>query len=72
MHNLLADLNVTQQEFDARAAADPRLSRLVERYQEADAKVVAAERDYSDDEVVTGLKMERLQLKDEIVAHLRG
>ncbi|MGH8465718.1 MAG: YdcH family protein [Pseudomonas sp.] len=70
-HDLLADLNMTRDAFDAKKKTDPRLSELSDKYKAIDAQVVAAEESSAADDQVTQLRKKRLQIKDEIVAHLK-
>lgn len=70
-HDLLADLNLTKEAFDALRKTDPQLDRLHEKYNAKDAEVVVAEGNGASDDRVTQLRKERLKLKDEIVAHVQ-
>lgn len=70
-HDLLADLNLTKEAFEAKKKSDSRLSQLHEKYDAIDARVVEAEKGSASDDQVTHLRKERLQIKDEIVLHLK-
>ncbi|WP_433886401.1 YdcH family protein [Pseudomonas vranovensis] len=70
-HDLLADLNLTKDQFLEKKQSDPRLSQLHEDYNRKDAEVVDAENKSAADDTVTRLRKERLKIKDEIVAHLK-
>lgn len=70
-HDLLADLNMTKDAFDAKKKADSRLSELHEKYNTIDAEVVKAESSSASDEQITQLRKKRLLIKDEIVAHVK-
>lgn len=70
-HDLLADLNISKEAFDAQKKADSRLSQLHDRYNHKDNEVLTAEGDGSHDDKVNQLRKERLLIKDEIVAHLK-
>ncbi|CAM3723127.1 hypothetical protein D3C76_1058660 [compost metagenome] len=70
-HDLLADLNLTKEQFIEKKQHDPRLSQLHEDYNSKDAEVVDAENKSAADDTVTRLRKERLKIKDEIVAHLK-
>lgn len=70
-HDLLADLNMTKDAFDAKKKADSRLSELNEKYNTIDAEVVKAESSSASDEQITQLRKKRLLIKDEIVAHVK-
>lgn len=70
-HDLLADLNMTRDAFDAHKKTDARLSTLHEQYNAKDAEVVEAENASADDARVTLLRKERLKIKDDIVAHVK-
>ncbi|MNJ79990.1 hypothetical protein D3C77_782060 [compost metagenome] len=71
-HDLLADLNLTKDQFNEKKKTDSRLSQLHEEYNRKDAEVVAAENSSSADDTVTRLRKERLKIKDDIVAHVRA
>ncbi|PSS50651.1 YdcH family protein [Pseudomonas sp. BBP2017] len=70
-HDLLADLNMTKDAFDAKKKADSRLSELHDKYNAIDAEVVKAESNSASDEQITQLRKKRLLIKDEIVAHVK-
>ncbi|WP_191833102.1 YdcH family protein [Pseudomonas fluorescens] len=70
-HDLLADLNLTKDAFDAKKKTDSRLSELHEKYNAIDAEVVKAESSSASDEQITQLRKKRLLIKDEIVAHVK-
>lgn len=71
-HDLLADLNLTKEAFDAKKKSDSRLSQLHEKYNAIDASVVKAENDSASDDKVTDLRKQRLLIKDDIVQHLKA
>ncbi len=69
-HDLLADLNMTRDAFDAKKKTDARLSELHEKYNAIDGEVVRAESSSASDDQITQLRKKRLMIKDEIVAHV--
>jgi len=72
-HDLFADLKVSKDEVIERSKADATLQRLLNDYDQADAKVVEAERGPAGgagDDEVKKLKEERLLVKDKIVQRL--
>ncbi|MBF8781205.1 YdcH family protein [Pseudomonas fulva] len=74
-HDLLADLHVTEEAFQAFIDKDPTLHRLHKEYNASDKAVVAAERNGTADDEVNRLRKERLLIKDKIeriVQPLRG
>ncbi|MFK8330166.1 YdcH family protein [Pseudomonas sp. BJa5] len=70
-HDLLADLNMTREAFDAKKKTDTRLSELHDKYNAIDVEVVKAESSSATDDQITQLRKKRLLIKDEIVAHLK-
>ncbi|WP_442109109.1 YdcH family protein [Pseudomonas sp. NUPR-001] len=70
-HDLLADLNIKKDEFDAKKKTDSRLSELHDKYNAIDAEVLKAESSSASDDQVTLLRKKRLLIKDEIVSHLK-
>lgn len=70
-HDLLADLNLSKEAFEAKKKSDSRLSQLHEKYDAIDARVLEAEKSGASDDQVTHLRKERLHIKDEIVQHLK-
>ncbi|MDD2060962.1 YdcH family protein [Pseudomonas sp. GD03860] len=71
-HDLLADLNMTKEAFDAKKKTDTRLSELHEKYNAIDTEVVKAESSSATDDQITQLRKKRLLIKDEIVAHVKS
>lgn len=71
-HDLLADLNMTRDAFDAKKKTDTRLSELHNKYNAIDAEVVKAESNGATDDQVTHLRKKRLLIKDEIVQHVKS
>jgi hypothetical protein len=72
-HDLLKDLNITNEEIVKRRENDGRLSHLLDSYDAIDADVVKAESGSSGnvtDDQLRKLKEKRLHVKDEIVKHL--
>lgn len=69
-HDLLADLNLTKEAFEALKKTDSQLGLLHERYNAKDAEVLVAEGNGASDDQVTKLRKERLKLKDDIVTHV--
>ncbi|MBJ2249059.1 MULTISPECIES: YdcH family protein [Pseudomonas] len=69
-HDLYQDLGFSKEEVHKRRADDNRLDSLLTHYDEADAKVLKAEKASAGDEEVENLKKKRLLIKDEIVARL--
>ncbi|MBV6288446.1 YdcH family protein [Pseudomonas aegrilactucae] len=70
-HDLLADLNLTKEAFEAKKKSDSRLSQLHKEYEAIDARVLEAEKGGASDDQVTHLRKERLRIKDKIVQHLQ-
>ena len=71
-HDLLADLNMTRDAFDAKKKTDARLSDLHDKYNAIDAEVIKAESNGAMDDQVTHLRKKRLLIKDEIVQHVKS
>lgn len=69
-HDLYQDLGLSKEDVHKRRAQDNRLDSLLTQYDEADAKVLAAEKASASDEDVEKLKKKRLLVKDEIVGRL--
>jgi uncharacterized protein YdcH (DUF465 family) len=65
-HDLLADLHVTADAFQALMDKDPALHALHKQYNAKDKEVVAAEGNGTNDETVNRLRKERLLIKDKI------
>ncbi|MDD1012783.1 DUF465 domain-containing protein [Pseudomonas rubra] len=70
-HDLLADLGLDEKAFNDKKKADAQLSRLHDKYNDIDTRVLEAERGSASDDQVNKLRLERVQIKDEIVAHLK-
>ncbi|TDF77675.1 YdcH family protein [Pseudomonas sp. H9] len=70
-HDLLADLGITKDAFDAKKKSDSRLSELCDKYNTIDAEVLKAESSSASDDEITVLRKKRLLIKDEIVAHVK-
>jgi uncharacterized protein YdcH (DUF465 family) len=73
-HDLFQDLSCTKEEIQQKRTQDPRLDSLINKYSQADADVVKAEKATSDapsDDTLKKLKEKRLKVKDEIVSHLQ-
>lgn len=69
-HDLYQDLGLSKEDVHERRAIDKRLDSLLAQYDEADAKVLKAEKASASDEDVENLKKKRLLIKDEIVGRL--
>ncbi|HHJ1299293.1 YdcH family protein [Pseudomonas sp. P1B16] len=65
-HDLLADLNITADDFQMRIDKDHDLHKLHKEYNAKDKEVLAAEGNASTDDTVTRLRKERLLIKDKI------
>ncbi|AAN70166.1 MULTISPECIES: YdcH family protein [Pseudomonas] len=65
-HDLLADLHVTADAFQALMDKDQGLHKLHKEYNAKDKEVVAAEGNGTNDEAVNRLRKERLLIKDKI------
>ena len=65
-HDLLADLHVTADAFQALIDKDQTLHGLHKEYNAKDKEVVAAEKNGTNDDAVTRLRRERLLIKDKI------
>ncbi|GJB83180.1 hypothetical protein KAM380_076450 [Aeromonas caviae] len=65
-HDLLADLHVTADAFQALMDKDQTLHSLHKEYNAKDKEVVAAEGNGTNDETVNRLRKERLLIKDKI------
>ncbi|MCY1406458.1 hypothetical protein D9M71_217250 [compost metagenome] len=65
-HDLLADLHVTADAFQALMDKDQALHSLHKEYNAKDKEVVAAEGNGTNDEAVNRLRKERLLIKDKI------
>lgn len=66
-HDLLADLHITADEFQALIDKDQALHALHKEYNAKDKEVVAAEGNGTHDEAVNRLRKERVRIKDKIV-----
>ena len=69
-HDLYQDLGLSKEVVHERRAQDKRLDALLTQYDDADAKVLKAEKASASDEEVENLKKKRLLVKDEIVGRL--
>lgn len=65
-HDLLADLHVTADKFQALIDENEDLHKLHKEYNAKDKEVVAAEGNGTSDEAVNRLRKERLLIKDKI------
>lgn len=65
-HDLLADLHVTADAFQALIDKDLTLHSLHKEYNAKDKEVVAAEGNGTNDDTVNRLRKERLLIKDKI------
>ncbi|OPA88550.1 hypothetical protein BFW88_15620 [Pseudomonas fluorescens] len=71
-HDLYQDLGLSKEEVHKRGASDKRLDSLLTQYDDADKKVMNAEKASASDEDVEKLKKQRLLIKDEIVGRLEA
>ena len=69
-HDLYQDLGLSKEVVHERRAQDKRLDALLTQYDDADAKVLKAEKASASDEEVENLKKKRLLVKDEIAQRL--
>ena len=69
-HDLYQDLGLSKEDVHKRKAQDNRLDSLLTQYDDADAKVLKAEKASASDEEVENLKKKRLSIKDEIAQRL--
>ncbi|MCF5691703.1 MULTISPECIES: YdcH family protein [Pseudomonas] len=69
-HDLYQDLGLSKEGVHKRRAQDNRLDSLLTQYDDADAKVLKAEKASASDEEVENLKKKRLSIKDEIAQRL--
>ncbi|MBJ2214500.1 MULTISPECIES: YdcH family protein [Pseudomonas] len=69
-HDLYQDLGLSKEDVHKRRAQDNRLDSLLTQYDDADAKVLNAEKASARDEEVENLKKKRLSIKDEIAQRL--
>ncbi|ANY88852.1 MULTISPECIES: YdcH family protein [Pseudomonas] len=65
-HDLLADLHISADDFQALIDKDQTLHQLHKEYNAKDKEVVAAEGNGTADEAVNRLRKERLLIKDKI------
>lgn len=65
-HDLLADLHISADDFQALIDKDPTLHQLHKEYNAKDKEVVAAEGNGTADDAVNRLRKERLLIKDKI------
>ena len=72
-HDLFADLKLTRDEVTERSKSDAKLQQLLTDYDEADARVLDAEKGLAGgagDDALKKLKEKRLLVKDKIVQRL--
>ena len=69
-HDLYQDLGLSKEDVHKRRAQDNRLDSLLTQYDDADAKVLKAEKASASDEEVENLKKKRLSIKDKIAQRL--
>lgn len=69
-HDLYQDLGLSKEDVHKRRAKDNRLDSLLTQYDDADAKVLNAEKASASDEEVENLKKKRLLIKDKIAQRL--
>ena len=69
-HDLYQDLGLSKEDVHKRRAQDNRLDSLLTQYDDADAKVLKAQKASASDEEVENLKKKRLSIKDEIAQRL--
>ena len=69
-HDLYQDLGLSKEDVHKRRAQDNRLDSLLTQYDDADAKVLKAEKASASDEEVENLKKKRLLITDEIAQRL--
>jgi len=69
-HDLYQDLGLSKEDVHKRRAQDNRLDSLLTQYDDADAKVLKAEKASASGEEVENLKKKRLSIKDEIAQRL--
>ncbi|AVJ22438.1 MULTISPECIES: YdcH family protein [Pseudomonas] len=69
-HDLYQDLGLSKEDVHKRKAQDNRLDSLLTQYDDADAKVLKAEKASASDEEVENLKKKRLSIKDKIAQRL--
>lgn len=65
-HDLLADLHITAEKFQALMDNDQALHALHKEYNAKDKELVAAEGNGTNDDAVNRLRKERLLIKDKI------
>jgi len=65
-HDLLADLHISADDFQALIDKNQTLHQLHKEYNTKDKEVVAAEGNGTSDEAVNRLRKERLLIKDKI------
>lgn len=74
-HDLIQDLDFTQEHVEQCSAKDAKLNKLLEDYATLDAQVLEAESPSGElvaDEVLKKLKEKRLLVKDKIVQRLEA
>ncbi|CAH0236835.1 MULTISPECIES: YdcH family protein [Pseudomonas] len=73
-HDLCQDLKCEKDHIQQKRSENPRLDSLLQKYSQLDAEVLDAEKPTSaalSDVALETLKKKRLQVKDEIMEHLR-
>jgi uncharacterized protein YdcH (DUF465 family) len=73
-HDLCQDLKCKKDLIQQKRSENPRLDSLLHKYSQLDAEVLDAEKPTSaalSDGALETLKKKRLQVKDEIMEHLR-
>ena len=69
-HDLLADLKLDKDKFEALKKTDSALSQLHKDYLAKDKEVMVAEKNGTSDDTVNRLRKERALLKEKIVQHV--
>ena len=69
-HDLLADLKLDEEKFEALKKSDTELGQLHKEYLAKDKEVVVAEKNGINDESLNTLRKERACLKEKIVKHV--
>jgi uncharacterized protein YdcH (DUF465 family) len=69
-HDLLADLKLDEDKFEALKKTDSALSQLHKDYLAKDKEVMVAEKNGTSDDTVNRLRKERALLKEKIVQHV--
>lgn len=73
-HELAEDFPEYQQRIEQLRASDPEFSRLFDAYNQVNTEVVRTEQGYENhaDDYLEGLKMKRIELKDQIYSILHS